>query len=444
MGNNISMLRTMAQVISRFQLRASTMFDGKRDFYQALGYRQDITFDDYFQRYERGDIAARIIEAYPDDTWRDGAEILEVEDAKVETEFEKATASLLEKTNLWTWLLKADVLAGIGEYAVLLIGAPGESLAEELPKGKPGDVKFFRAYAQKYARVLEYEQNEMSERFGEPLFYELSSTVHVGSGTRNVTRRVHWTRVIDVVDGALTGPRCGTPRLKKVWNRLDNLETVVGGGSEAFWKTVFQGMQLDMDKDVEFEEPELEALSTQIDEFEHNLRRVFRTRGVKANMLGADVSDFSPQARTILALIAATTKIPQRMLLGSERGELASSQDAREWDDRIASRRSQWAAPIVRSLVERLTTYGYLPTPQQFFVRWPTMTELTLTERATIVGSLSKANAAIGEMVVTGADLRDKVLGWEPLPDDVLDRGVPDPTDADSEDEEDDDEEETP
>jgi uncharacterized protein len=214
----------------------------------------------------------------------------------------------------------------------------------------------------------------------------------------------------------------GRPRLTRVWNRLDDLEKVVGGGSEAFWKTVFQGMQIDVDKEMDLSPEAKTELQEQVDEFEHGMRRIFRTRGVKVNSLGADTSDFSPQASTLLDLIAGTTTIPKRILLGSERGELASTQDRENWHDRVRNRRTQFAAPfVVHPIVDRLIQYGYLPTPRApYWVVWPKL-GLTLTEGSLVLERLSKVNAAMGETVVTGPDLRDQILGWDPLDPSLVD-----------------------
>lgn len=222
------------------------------------------------------------------------------------------------------------------------------------------------------------------------------------------------------------------PRLERIWNRLDDLEKIVGGGSEAFWKTVFQGMQLDVDKDMEITEPAKKELQEQIDQFEHGMRRVMRTRGVKVNMLGADTSNFGENADTLLDLIAGSKRIPKRILLGSERGELASTQDRENWHAEVSNRRTQFCGPrVVHPLFDRLIKYGYLRAPKgaKYWVVWPKL-GLTLTETSQVAERLSKVNEAMLETVVTGADIRDKVLGWEPLQADDLMRD-PDVDDID-------------
>ena len=64
-------LKTYAQLLSRVTMtRAGITFAGKRDLYETLGYRRDLRYEDYYERYLRGGIAARVIDAFPASTWR--------------------------------------------------------------------------------------------------------------------------------------------------------------------------------------------------------------------------------------------------------------------------------------------------------------------------------------------------------------------------------------
>jgi hypothetical protein len=79
--------------------------------------------------------------------------------------------------------------------------------------------------------------------------------------------------------------------------------------------------------------------------------------------------------RQYLDLIAATTNIPKRILLGSERGELASTQDSENWNAFVEERQSEHCEPrIVRPFVTRLVDVGVLPAPTDCYeVRWPSL-----------------------------------------------------------------------
>ncbi|PRX18118.1 hypothetical protein BX659_14624 [Orenia metallireducens] len=46
-------------------------FGGKRDYYDKLGYKKELNFDDYWTKYDRGDIAKVVIDRPVDKTWKD-------------------------------------------------------------------------------------------------------------------------------------------------------------------------------------------------------------------------------------------------------------------------------------------------------------------------------------------------------------------------------------
>jgi uncharacterized protein len=191
----ISVIRSLSSMLSRIRAIAPTMFAGKRDFYEALGYNSTLTYEDHRTRYDRGDIAGRIVDAFPEATWGGWAEIIEDETPEVLTPFEASISELLSRTRLWSVLQRADCLAGVGEYSVVLIGAPGP-LEEELPRGrKATDIRYFSTYAQGNARISKYDEDQQSERYGFPTEYELINLKAGGAVSQTgLSRKVHWTR----------------------------------------------------------------------------------------------------------------------------------------------------------------------------------------------------------------------------------------------------------
>jgi hypothetical protein len=236
-----------------------------------------------------------------------------------------------------------------------------------------------------------------------------------------MSRRVHWTRAIHIADGLLEDQVNGTPRLEKVWNRLDDLDKVVGGGSEAFWLRVNQGFHWNIDKDVKITPEQVKKLEAEAEEFAHQLRRTMATRGMKLDVKGSDVSTFNNQVMSIISLISGATGIPQRILLGSERGELASTQDKENWNERVAARRGEFGEPVIRQFVSRLTDRGALPKPEKYDVRWPEIQTLTQEEQAGVAQTWAGLNTSAGDTVVTAAEIRDRVLRLDPLDAEQMD-----------------------
>lgn len=401
-------------------------FNGQRDMYEVLGYDRNISPTQYRERYARGGIAARIVEAFPKATWRGGAELIEDEDPETNTPFEQQWKDLDARLKIWSTLLKTDILAGQGRYAVLLIGAPGE-LDTELPKGRgnPNTLLYLTPFSEEDARIQEWETSAQSERFGLPRSYMLtrlsanrytSAAGTPGFSSNDLNKPVHWSRIIHIAENALDNAVFGQPSLERVWNLLDDLDKVTGGGAEAFWLRANQGLQLDVNKDVKMDEPERQRLREQADEYANQIRRMLTTRGVKANTLGSDVANFSNPADAIITQIAGAKAIPKRILTGSEMGELASSQDRDNWKDQVNGRQTGHAGPyVVEPLVQRLINYNYLIKPKKFEVIWPHIEVMTESEKAE--GASKWASTATAEGPVFNRDeIRDKWYGMKPIP----------------------------
>ena len=124
------------------------------------------------------------------------------------------------------------------------------------------------------------------------------------------------------------------------------------------------------------------------------LRRILINEGVDLKSLAQQIADPLNHVQAQLQMIAAETGIPIRVLTGSERGELASSQDASEWKTFVQSRREDHAEPhIIRPFVDRLMELKILPQPEtgDFQVDWLDLFSISEKERVEI--GVKRANA---------------------------------------------------
>ena len=415
----IGIIRAAASALvtrSRWLTAGGRTFEGKRDLYEALGYQRSITLQDYRERYARNGVAARVVEALPMATWRGGAELIEDEDPDKLTTFEKAWDALNDTHQLWNTLQRADILAGLGRYAVVMLGTTASNFEQPLKRVGPKGLLYLSIFAEEDALIDKLVDDKSDPRFGLPEFYTVRRMGirplygAVGQGY-NFQRRVHHSHLIHVADGLLDDQVYAPPRLERIWNLLDDLEKVTGGGAEAFWKRADQGLQIDVDPELKLSQESKDNMEEQVEEYIHGLKRVMRTRGVTITPLGSDVAQFTGPADGIIAQISAATGIPQRILMGSERGELSSLQDKTNWDERVSDRRTQFAGPmVVRPLVDRLIELGVLPEPKEYEVRWPQIKNLNDAQRAEMAQRWAQLNAAMGEPVVTANEIRDKVL----------------------------------
>jgi uncharacterized protein len=384
-------------LVARNQLasRLGLQYGGERDLYQALGYTatEQLTYDAYYSRYLRQDIAKAIIDRPVKATWQGDLELIETEDAKL-TPFESAWKKLNWDLGLKTRLARVDRLTGIGRYGVLLLGLDDVSSRDGFQRPVAKGVRkllYVKPFGEQSAEITTYEKRPDNPRYGSPLLYTVKVADIESGGSTMV--KVHYTRMIHILDDNLESEVMGTPRLQAVFNRLMDLEKLVGGDAEMFWRGARPGFQGMVDKDYTMTAATKDDLLAQLDEYEHNLRRFLINEGVDIKTLVQQIADPKTHFDVQIACISAVTGIPQRILSGSERGELASTQDTGEWKTYVQSRREDHAEPrIIRPFVDRLIELKVLPEPEEFYrIDWLDLFSISEKERVDI--GKGRANA---------------------------------------------------
>ena len=397
---NTSGLRNLATILMERMGLASLMgtrFQGQRDYYKTFGYESQITFEHMHQKYLRQGLAARVVDAPAQGLWHTPPTIV-----SNDKEWNDAWNRLVNKHGLWETILRLDKLAGIGRYACLHIAVQGLTDTKRdvtrhrtTYKNKLVEVVHMQVYSQPTAKIQEWEDDPTSPQYMRPRKYtimgfqerkgSMEDTLPSQALKRVPINEVHWSQILHLAENCLENPVYGSPRLERVFNDLDDLLKVTGGSAEAFWLTANRGMQLDVDKEMELTPEDAKDLSDEIEEFQNQLRRVIRTRGVKINNLGADVSSPKDTYEVIVSNISGGTGIPRRILIGTEAGQLASEQDRANWAERVEGRRVEFGTPnVIFPLLALLTRLSVLPSPENLTVSviWPDAYKLSPLEYA--------------------------------------------------------------
>ena len=368
-------IQVFSELVNRVLLASRLGMDsynGNRDLYQALGYKKDLSFADFFDRYRRQDIAKAVVDRPVKSTWQGELALIESNEVK-ETEFEKSWRILNREFKLKSCFARLDKLTGLGRYGVLLLGLD-DVVSKDAWRNpvKTGDRKLYylKPLSEATAKIARFEERATNERYGLPLMYE----IEVADANTKMTSAVlvHYSRIIHVTDNSLESDVYGTPKLEPIYNRLMDIEKLAGGDAEMFWRGARPGYHGKLDPDYQATQAFKDDLKAQIDEFEHNLRRILVNEGVDMKAMDQQIADPSSHLDTQLKLISAETGIPVRILTGSERGELASSEDRSEWLSFIQTRREEHAEPnILRPVVDKFIDYGILPKPsEEYYVEW--------------------------------------------------------------------------
>jgi len=395
------------------------LLDPRRDIDQECGHPESVSIDDYKKLFLRGDVAARVVELLPEETWSTDPEVFETED-KSETEFEARFKELNDRIPLFTYLQRIDILSGIGRFGVLLLGMDdGLPLATAVEGVSPqGDMSetpserkllYVRSFDESLVQVASLETNLTNPRYGLPKSYNLTFADAVTgweTPTLNLTSQVvDWTRIIHVADNRMDSEVYGLPRMQKVVNRLLDLRKIAGGSGEMFWKGGFPGISMEthptLDEDFDFD---ADATKEQVEAYMNGLQRYIGTVGMTAKSLMPNVADPTPHLELQLKLIAVAMGVPMRIFTGSERGELASSQDAIAWNQRINRRREKYVDPfILRPLLDRLIGIGALPRPAEpYQIEWKDLNSPSEEVQATVA---EKRTNALGKYVQSGSDI---------------------------------------
>lgn len=381
-GNPI--LRVFSDLVARIRLASQLgldTYEGERDVYRALGYPKELVWANYWNRYKRHDIAKAVIDRPVKASWKGNIQVIETV-KKQETPFEKAWTEIYDTLKLKSIFIRADKLTGIGRYSVLFLGLSDAKTKEDFakPVTKSGvKLIYVKALSENAATISEFETNTANARYGLPLFYN----IQIKSGTTNDSVRVHYTRIVHLVEDLLEDEIYGTPRLEAIYNRLIDLEKEIGGDAEMFWRGARPGYTGEVDPNFTMTAEMQTALKEQIDEYENNLRRILVNEGVKYQALTQEIADPINHVDIQIQMISAVTGIPKRILVGSERGELSSAQDKQEWISYVTSRREEQNEPmILRPFIDKCIEIGVLPKPKTpYIVKWDKLFSLSDTEK---------------------------------------------------------------
>lgn len=380
--------------------------NGKRDRYEVFGWDKDISIQSLKSMYQRNMIAGRIVRIFPQYTW---AEAPDVHDESKTSETEPGSFSLAWdelNTNLSVlrYMKRADRLASIGQYGLLLMGfADGKNPFDSLVGKAP--LVYLAAYSEDSITVSERDQDTQSPRYGLPTYYTIApKRANNNTGAELKSIRVHHSRCIHISENTDEDETYGLPRLLGAYNHLSDLEKVLGSSAENFWLSANRGVLWSAAAGAEFDDDDFNKMQEQADEYAHELRRHVVGSNLNATVLGSDAPDPSKTLDKLVALIAGHYGIPVRLLLGSERGELASTQDRDNWQAQIDERQTNFAAPdILLPFVNKMIETGNLPEPQgKLTATWNPVDNQSPKDKAEI--NKSRAESLASYVNSTGAD----------------------------------------
>lgn len=423
-------LNLFAALQSRAALshRLGNMFEGRRNIHELLGYKPLLHYRDFKARYLRQHIAHRLVRIYPEATWAYPPTIQEDSVTETDTAFEAAWKAFETRLHVFHILERADVLANLGQYACLLIGLKGQSdlALPAAPVRSVEDILYLTPYSEEFAQVTRLEMNPGLPTFGQPLMYTFqfgrgSTLGQTGPSVPTPHGSVHASRVVHIVDDILDDEVYGIPRMEPIYDLLDDIYKVEGGAAEMFFVDAKRRLIFAMRDDARMGAEEEKILKDEVEEFAMELRNYVRVQGIDVSAIVGTIASPKEHMEVITTLLAATMGIPKRLLEGSERGNLASTQDEAGWLQRIARRQINVAEHgMLRPLIDRMLGLHALPEPgRPYTITWENLLSLSEEQQAAVVKEYATALAqafSAGDYPAVMAISRTliKALGFDP------------------------------
>jgi uncharacterized protein len=399
-------LRVYAELVARASLAAKLgyQYGGDRDLYEALGYKTTLSFNDFYVQFRRQDIAKAIVNRPITATWRGSFSVTD-DSNKDKTPFEKDFDDLIRPLKLKSVFVRWDKLISLGRYAVLLLGFDDVSKASDWATPVSGGKRrllYAKPKSENSAQIDVYDKDPSSPRYGLPVLYKI--TIKDVEKNSEVSLPVHYTRVVHAANEVLEDDIIGTSVLESVFNRLQDLEKLVGSSAEMFWRGARPGFVAKADKEYGVDPASDDDFRQMVDEYEHNLRRILITEGYDFSALASQVSDPKNHVDIQIQMISAVTQIPKRILTGSERGELSSSQDTDNWLSYIQTRREEYAEELIlKPFIDICVKHGVINKPGKgdYQVEWAALLSQSEKEKAEIGKTITET---IKAYATSGAD----------------------------------------
>lgn len=275
-----------------------------------------------------------------------------------------------------------DVVERMGGGAGSLYGAIGtEAMYQGVPlgppeypsegvwRGKERKLMFMRPFDESLVQITQYEANMFNPRYGQPIMYRITmndaTEYRGGIGLSFSTLQVHWTRVLHVADSRNSSDVFAVPRMRPVLNPILDIRKVRGGSAEMYWKGAFPGLALSTHPQLGGDVPvDAASMASMMENYHNTIQRYLLLVGMSANTLAPTVVDPTGQIKVQTEAICVQLGCPVRIWSGSERGELASSQDDAAWNDRLRHRQNMYLTPnLIVPFIDRLIKTGILPEP---------------------------------------------------------------------------------
>lgn len=397
------------------------------------GYPEKIDFNKFFNLYSRGGVAFGAVEKLIGNCWSTYPQIIQGEEADKAvklTAWESKVKNTLKPVKFWKAFEEADRRRMVGRYSAMILRIADNGTWDQ-PATSGRLIEMLPVW-QSAITPGEVDKDQKSENYGRPMYWQYTPSDETGAALESV--KIHHSRVFILGDYS----KNAIGFLEPAFNNFLNVEKVEGGSGESFLKNAARHLVISFDKDVKLNdiakrngvtvEDIVANMNEDIDRLNKSMDAAVVMQGGTATPLVAAVPDPKPTYEINMMTISASVNIPMKILVGSQSGERASTEDRHEFNARCQSRRERTLSEEIEAFLNKMIGLKIIDEQAEFTVLWDDLTEASFAEKlanAKIMSDINKTNfeAGNGQLTYTEDEIREqtdldpKESDPDPLPD---------------------------
>lgn len=374
--------------------------DSKRPTaWSIYGYPDSPSYQQLLSAYSRGGAGFGAVRRLLDGCWVDGIRIKSPGSDK-ESATENQIKAVFKKIRAWRKLRDFDRRQMIGRYAAMIYRVrDGKTLKD--PMESASELVDLVPVDESQIKVTQWDSDTASERYAMPVMWQYRARTPSAGDTQGQPddwQDVHWTRVQVFAEG-VAGANFfeGHSLLEPGFNSLVDLEKIQGGSAEGYLKNSSRTLVFEYDKDAQVQamggaggQSVRDAHNEMVKSINRNTDAAIAVKGGTASALQTSFPTPKEAFEIAAQSFAASVQMPYTILFGQQTGRLASDQDRKDFNERIASRRHNELTPMLEEFVARMQAVGIFPSGE-FEIEWPPLGVPTEGERIDVVGKMTSA-----------------------------------------------------
>jgi hypothetical protein len=398
--------------------------------WQDYGYPETPLFMDFYNQYKRNGIARAGVSRIVEKCWQESPWLLEQAEPHEETADERRFREFADRVDLWQKLREVDEMSRVGQYAAIILRLADDKQPNQPVEGTLAGYDAIYELIPAYEgqlTVSNWDTDVRSATYGEVLMYQFQESAVWGQQQDHKVQRSFDVHPDRVIVWSKDGKPRGESALEAGLNDLFTLQKIIGAGGEGFWKNARSAPHLQMDPQTNLsslarslgvpEDEIKDALGEEVEDWQKGFDNVLTTMGMEAKLLQVSLPDPEQFVQAPLQSFAASVNTPLKILVGSQTGERASTEDAKEYAQTAMSRNKGYVIPNIHRFLDRLMAFNIVPA-RDWVLDWVDLTESTSEqklERAKGMSQINKDSIGTGQAgpVFTADELRE-VLDMEP------------------------------